>query len=196
MNKNKYEYSRGKRIKEIRIKRGLSQKELADLCDLQCQRISEYERDVRNPKMETVTKIANALNVTAIDILSPNGDEDSDGYISFVLSDEFDEAVHEQFMFDLKKNNLLFVWFLLKEMGYTISFEKDYPNQEKFFIEEENVTTENLENNNYVHAFVSKEEVLKIQEESKSFFKFRLHEFIKKAELEQRQMETKLTKKE
>ena len=54
----------GNRIKELRIKNGLSQGDLAKATGLTHQAISNYERGVREPKMETWRKIADCFNVS------------------------------------------------------------------------------------------------------------------------------------
>lgn len=58
----------GEKIKEIRKKRGLTQKQLGDLCGMADSAIRRYENGRANPKLETIKKIATALNVS-IDVL-------------------------------------------------------------------------------------------------------------------------------
>ncbi len=64
----------GTKIKEFRKKNGLTQKQLGDLCGLADSAIRRYENGNANPKIETLQKIANALNVHISDLL------DSDKY--------------------------------------------------------------------------------------------------------------------
>lgn len=54
------------RLKELRIKNGLSQTELAEKTGVSEQAISFYENGKRHPKIETWQKIANALNTSVI----------------------------------------------------------------------------------------------------------------------------------
>ncbi len=54
----------GNRIKELRIKHGLSQTELADKTGVSEQAISFYENGKRHPKIETWQKIADYFNVS------------------------------------------------------------------------------------------------------------------------------------
>lgn len=56
----------GNRIKELRIKNGLSQTELADKTGVSEQAISFYENGKRHPKIETWHKIANALRTSVV----------------------------------------------------------------------------------------------------------------------------------
>ncbi len=60
----------GSNIRAIRLKRGLSQEELASICDLHRTYIGSVERAERNITLSTLVKFANALNVTVIDLLT------------------------------------------------------------------------------------------------------------------------------
>ena len=60
----------GERIKQARKKANMSQKELADNVGTTYQNISQYERDLRNPKIETIQKICEALNISITDLLT------------------------------------------------------------------------------------------------------------------------------
>ena len=53
----------GERIKSLRQERGLSLRELADICETSKSAISMYERGERRPKYETLEAIADAFNV-------------------------------------------------------------------------------------------------------------------------------------
>jgi putative phage repressor len=52
----------GDKIKKFRVDRGLSQSDLADRVGTTMQNISQYERGIRKPKIETLQKIAAALD--------------------------------------------------------------------------------------------------------------------------------------
>ncbi len=62
----------GKKLKEIRIERGLSQEELASICHLHRTYISDIERGERNVSIENVEKIANALEIVPSELLNFN----------------------------------------------------------------------------------------------------------------------------
>lgn len=53
----------GRRIKELRKNRGLSQEELAERADMSSKYISRIEMGQSFPSIETLAKLANALNV-------------------------------------------------------------------------------------------------------------------------------------
>lgn len=60
--------SLGKRIKELRKERQLSQGELGVLCNTTSAAISRYENSLRLPRSDTLAKIARALD-TSVDYL-------------------------------------------------------------------------------------------------------------------------------
>ena len=59
----------GKRIKEIRIKEGYSQEELASLSKLHRTYISDIERGERNVSVQNIEKIAKALKIDPSELL-------------------------------------------------------------------------------------------------------------------------------
>ncbi|MCM1234380.1 MAG: helix-turn-helix domain-containing protein [Ruminococcus flavefaciens] len=58
----------GKRIKEARKKAGLTQKELGERLGISYQTVAQWENDLRNPKQETLQRIANALNISLLSL--------------------------------------------------------------------------------------------------------------------------------
>ena len=59
----------GLRIKDIREKRNLTQENLAAMVDLSATHVSVIERGVQIPKLDTFIAIANALDVSADELL-------------------------------------------------------------------------------------------------------------------------------
>lgn len=59
----------GVNIKRIRKERGITQKQLGELCGIAEPNIRKYENGKQNPKLETVEKIATALGVTAFELM-------------------------------------------------------------------------------------------------------------------------------
>lgn len=53
----------------IRKKRGITQKELADQLDLSITAISQYETGKREPKFETLKKIAKIFDCTVDELI-------------------------------------------------------------------------------------------------------------------------------
>jgi transcriptional regulator with XRE-family HTH domain len=59
----------GKKIKEIRLKKKLSQGDIARILGVHRSYISGLERGVRNPSLLTVQKVAKALKVNARELI-------------------------------------------------------------------------------------------------------------------------------
>lgn len=60
--------SLGDNIRELRVKKGLTQKQLADSCGIVDATIRTYELGKSNPKAKTVAKIAKALDVSTAEL--------------------------------------------------------------------------------------------------------------------------------
>lgn len=83
----------GEKIKKFRKDKGLTQKKLGELCSIDEANIRKYELGKANPKIETLSKIANALNIPVnylldsinIDLMS---EYDTDG-LELVASTNF-----------------------------------------------------------------------------------------------------------
>ncbi|MDO5540861.1 MAG: helix-turn-helix domain-containing protein [Eubacteriales bacterium] len=61
----------GERIKKARKKAGLTQKALGQKCQMPDSQIRQYELGMVNPKVETLKRIAYALNVPVTELLEP-----------------------------------------------------------------------------------------------------------------------------
>lgn len=59
----------GQRIRSARKQAGLTQKELGKKLGLSFQSVAQWENDLRNPKKETLERIADALGVSFFDLL-------------------------------------------------------------------------------------------------------------------------------
>lgn len=59
----------GKKVRETRLKKGLSQGDVSRRLNVHRSYISGIERGVRNPSLKVIQKIAKALNVKAISLL-------------------------------------------------------------------------------------------------------------------------------
>ena len=60
----------GRRLKDRRVKRGLSQEELADQSGLHRTYISQIERGLKSPTLATIYAIASALEEDAGNLIS------------------------------------------------------------------------------------------------------------------------------
>lgn len=59
----------GVRIKRYRENKGLSQEELGSIIGISNRHLSKVETGAKNPSLELILNIANALNITADDLL-------------------------------------------------------------------------------------------------------------------------------
>lgn len=66
----------GRKLKNIRLNRNLSQEELAFQCNMQASHIGQLERGQKNPTLDTLKKISVGLNMSLCELLNfENGDE-------------------------------------------------------------------------------------------------------------------------
>ena len=80
----------GKRIKELRIKNGFTQDELAKRAGLATITIRQYESDKRTPNFEKMNIIAHALNVA---VLTFYEDEENQGSFRIDLTDHVKQGI-------------------------------------------------------------------------------------------------------
>lgn len=66
----------GKRIQEARKRKGLTQKELANMLGLATGTIQQYELEKRRPKAETIEKMSLILSLEPIEILTGRNSEE------------------------------------------------------------------------------------------------------------------------
>lgn len=60
----------GRRIRERRVKLGLSQEQVAERAELHWTFVSGVERGVRNPSLNTIGRLARALDTTPSELLA------------------------------------------------------------------------------------------------------------------------------
>ncbi|MDP4527082.1 MULTISPECIES: helix-turn-helix domain-containing protein [Bacillus] len=85
--------SLGKRLKEARKKRGLSQIEVAQKLNISNQVISNYERDFRDPDTKTLKQLSDLYNVST-DYLVGKAPVESNNKAS-KLTQTFNEVIEE-----------------------------------------------------------------------------------------------------
>jgi transcriptional regulator with XRE-family HTH domain len=84
----------GDNIRKFRKEKNLTQKQLGDLLDMSEVMIGQYERGDRNPKIDTLRRIAKALNVELYDIADWSQYSTEDFIADFTLSiDEQNEML-------------------------------------------------------------------------------------------------------
>lgn len=123
----------GIRIKEIRQKKGLTQKQLGDMCGIADANIRKYENGKQNPKIETLQKIADALGVSLHELLYSDELIELDGIPAYNIDltgysmDEIQQAL-EKIQNDLKakrKENTTLLSKLQPEDSVTVTDIKE-----------------------------------------------------------------------
>ena len=120
----------GNNIKRIREEKGMTQKELADKCNIIYQTIGKYERNLLNPKYETLEKIAKALEVSSFDLI--------DGYkvpvyqVKHINIEIEPWALYYSNIFNTykEKSDLFYTWYRRKKQE--VSYELDKLKSVKF----------------------------------------------------------------
>lgn len=74
----------GGRIRNVRLKNGMTQEQLAEAACLSVPYISHIERGVKRPSLETLVRVAGALHVTADCLLSGIQPEDRSAFLTDV----------------------------------------------------------------------------------------------------------------
>jgi len=64
----------GRNLARIRREKGFTQEQLEERSGFSQQYLSDLERGRRNPTVVTLYEIAQALNVSPIDLITPDGD--------------------------------------------------------------------------------------------------------------------------
>lgn len=62
------------RLRYWRLQRGYSQTQLSWRSEITPTQISRLERGVQSPSLDTVKKLAGALDITVDDLIEPNGE--------------------------------------------------------------------------------------------------------------------------
>ncbi|WP_369282189.1 helix-turn-helix domain-containing protein [Oscillibacter sp. GMB15532] len=99
--------STGSNIRKLRIKKGLTQKQLGDLCGMADSAIRRYESDRGNPTEKTLQRIASALGTSAAMLTPPLNywvDEDGVEHTEFMYEIEPVELTKEELRSRLDKN--------------------------------------------------------------------------------------------
>lgn len=67
----------GRRLKELRLQRGLSQEKLSEIAGLDRNYVSEAERGRANPALMTIGRLADALGVDDVALIADTTDASS-----------------------------------------------------------------------------------------------------------------------
>ena len=69
----------GDMIRKYRKEKGLTQKQLGDLCGIADSNIRKYESGKQNPKIKTLQRIADALSISIYDLMEFDEDYSKSG---------------------------------------------------------------------------------------------------------------------
>ena len=105
----------GQRIKAARMKAGLTQKELGTKLGVSESFIAQYETDKRNPKKETLEKIADALDVHFLELYSDEEIVEITAYVRVGM--KIAEKNQEKPVYDLSVEYIHY----LQQHGYEFS---------------------------------------------------------------------------
>lgn len=97
----------GKRVKEIRKSKGITQEQLAELVSIEPPNISKIECGMHFPQPEKIEKIANALNVDIKDLFEFEHFKTKQELIHYIITslNEFELKTVElvyKFVYDIK----------------------------------------------------------------------------------------------
>jgi transcriptional regulator with XRE-family HTH domain len=87
----------GENIRKARLTKKLTQEELATICSISLSSLNKYERDERYPKLETLIKIADALDVQTYGLTHANS-------VTFELIQIFISILKENALTLIEKN--------------------------------------------------------------------------------------------
>ena len=65
----------GNRIRALRLERGLTQSEFADLLCISFQAVSNWERGITSPDLDNIVRIAELFGTTVDELLRPKGED-------------------------------------------------------------------------------------------------------------------------
>lgn len=60
----------GQRVRKLRLERNLTQEQLSEAADISISFLGGIERGLKTPTIETVQKLANALNISVTQIMT------------------------------------------------------------------------------------------------------------------------------
>lgn len=117
----------GENIRKIRREKGLTQKQLGELCGINESNIGKYERGKQDPKTETLNKIAKALSVDVTEFYTGGKVLDATkNMVSFdsrKISDAIIQALYSS-VDDVYLENLLTYFLKLNTEGKSIAVNR------------------------------------------------------------------------
>ena len=186
------ELSTGEKIKIIRKAKGLTQKELGKLCGMSESQIGQYESEIRNPKTDSIEKIAQALDIDGA-VISWFPYHEKDELLIDMTKYKFQKRGDYTIIKNLFHNNidkdhvhalgLEDVKCKLNSIGYDITATTVQENDKTLIMIEKKD-----EQADYINPMrqletttVTKEQLLKLNQETNDFLRFKLEQLFKDA---------------
>lgn len=94
----------GEKIKALRLEKQMTQNQLATISEISESAIRKYEKGERQPKLEQLTKIANALEVGVNDLLSDSTKNNT--WINIKDIEKVKEMLPREIILEIKKEIL------------------------------------------------------------------------------------------
>ena len=116
----------GKRIKEVRNSKNMTQKQLAESSKIDATSISRYETGVQTPNLTTLTYIAVALEISLDYLVFGNK---TDFKLDAKGSKNIEEKIFESLAILLEEN---VIEYYNEYDGTYLQLSEDYPSYEKF----------------------------------------------------------------
>lgn len=117
----------GKKIKSYRIDNRLTQKKLGEKLGVTAVTIGQWETGKRKPKIETLNKIADALNISVRNLIGVTFDNEiSQNSIDEHKGKELEQLFHGIFMSDQEENlmQIYNIFDCLNEIGQRVAIER------------------------------------------------------------------------
>ncbi len=108
---------KGKNIKKYRQEKGLTQKQLGELCGMSESTIRKYELELLNPKLETLQKISNALDVNINELLDYQEFLNNGDWLGFAELEKISvKQEEEKYNKELNKRGIQQIYDLLTDL--------------------------------------------------------------------------------
>lgn len=110
----------GKRLKELRLSKGLTQHELGKLLNVTNVGVAKWESDDRFPDKEVLTKIADYFNTTTDYLLCRTDNPNSRVYEGTVEGSKIEIEVDKAYPYELTPEEVSNLINQLKEVGFDV----------------------------------------------------------------------------
>lgn len=154
----------GENIKRIRKEKGYTQKELAEKCEMYESQIRKYELDKANPKIETIGKVADALEVPLTSLLTNHP------YLNVLCADTPNNISED------KPVDFPGLEQKVSEIGYRI-FYATCENSDGIEFSPGNIVIEYPDKD---HLYIEPSDLDQLNEETDTYLRFRLEELRKR----------------